>query len=272
MNNLKKYSRLFTFGCSFTQYHWPTWADILGQETQEFQNWGQKGAGNDFILNRLMECHQRNTIDKNDLVVVMWSGHTREDHYYNHRWWLNGNVYTASLGQQSGQPYSAKWLDQFRSNDGYLLKTLNYITAAKLALDAMGCEYYFLSMVDIGDVEFQGSVKPNAEILEPYREILNLIKPSIHSQIYNKDWLSQPCAQIQWEGHQQKRSDPHPTPARHRDYLNKTFPDLRLSKGTEEFVDHWEQRVLNLTIDDHAKIVYPILNGALYPVPNIQAF
>ena len=29
--------RLFTFGCSFTRYYWPTWADMLGQEYDEFE-------------------------------------------------------------------------------------------------------------------------------------------------------------------------------------------------------------------------------------------
>ena len=33
-----KGGRLFAFGCSLTRYHWPTWADILGQSYYEFQN------------------------------------------------------------------------------------------------------------------------------------------------------------------------------------------------------------------------------------------
>ena len=27
---LQKYNRFFSFGCSFTQYHWPTWANVIG--------------------------------------------------------------------------------------------------------------------------------------------------------------------------------------------------------------------------------------------------
>ena len=35
------YNRLFTFGCSYTRYNWPTWADIIADDLQiPFQNWG----------------------------------------------------------------------------------------------------------------------------------------------------------------------------------------------------------------------------------------
>ena len=43
--------RLFTFGCSFTDYRWATWANILAYELDcEFHNFGKSGAGNQFQL------------------------------------------------------------------------------------------------------------------------------------------------------------------------------------------------------------------------------
>jgi len=35
--------RLFAFGCSFTQYKWPTWADILGKSFDLSYNLGKSG-------------------------------------------------------------------------------------------------------------------------------------------------------------------------------------------------------------------------------------
>lgn len=313
MNNLKEHARLFTFGCSCTQYKWPTWADILGKEVHEFQNWGLNGGGNDLILNRLMECHQRNTINKKDLIVIMWTGAAREDHFYNGHWQCPGNVYTIQnswgewvrkvVGSKDSKPYSAEWLAANRSGEGYLLKTLNYITAAKTILDSIGCEYYFLSMIDFGyDVttaklhRSQAGIKRKrtgdtsstnqsdepsfspyspefSEMLELYRDILESIKPSIHREIFNYNWLNGDYDNVKVTtpgGLYQK--DPHPTPARYRDYLKKIFPHLKLSKDTEEFVDHWEQRVLNLTKEDNEKCLDPIKYGQLYPLPNIKAF
>jgi len=65
--------RLFTFGCSFTNYKWKTWADIIGTQFEEFQNWGKSGSGNFFISSSLYECHSINKITKDDVVLIMFS-------------------------------------------------------------------------------------------------------------------------------------------------------------------------------------------------------
>ena len=49
--------RLFTFGCSFTAYGpIPTWADFLGLEFEQYENWGMSGIGNRGIAERVAEC------------------------------------------------------------------------------------------------------------------------------------------------------------------------------------------------------------------------
>ena len=55
--------RLFTFGCSFTKYTWPTWADLLGLEFDEFENWGVSGGGNVCTANRVIECIIKNNVN-----------------------------------------------------------------------------------------------------------------------------------------------------------------------------------------------------------------
>ena len=72
--------RLFTFGCSFTNYKWQTWADIIGTQFEEFQNWGNSGAGNFFISSSLYECHSINKITKDDVVLIMFSSIDRFDY------------------------------------------------------------------------------------------------------------------------------------------------------------------------------------------------
>jgi hypothetical protein len=46
-----KYKRVFAFGCSFTGYKYPTWANIMGKHISqaEFYNFGRSGGGNVFI-------------------------------------------------------------------------------------------------------------------------------------------------------------------------------------------------------------------------------
>ena len=71
--------RLFTFGCSFTKYIYPTWADFIGTQFDTHQNWGKSGAGNFFIYSQLLECNQLNNINKDDTVLIMLSGYVRFD-------------------------------------------------------------------------------------------------------------------------------------------------------------------------------------------------
>ena len=57
-------SRLFVLGCSFTNYAWPTWADMLGTEFEVYENWGYPGLGNRAICERLIELHAREHLTK----------------------------------------------------------------------------------------------------------------------------------------------------------------------------------------------------------------
>ena len=70
--------RLFTFGCSFTKYIWPTWADILGREYKEFYNYGMSGGGNLFIFDSLIEAIAKHNINKDDTVIIIWTNVTRD--------------------------------------------------------------------------------------------------------------------------------------------------------------------------------------------------
>lgn len=75
-------SRLFTFGCSFTHWPWPTWSNIIAHELAiPYQNWGLSGSGNVGIHARLTECDLRNTFTKDDIILVVWSSWSREDRY-----------------------------------------------------------------------------------------------------------------------------------------------------------------------------------------------
>lgn len=85
-----KNKRLFTFGCSFTQYITATWADILSQEFEYFENWGKTGAGNLYIFNSIIECNKQHKFTSDDTIIIMWSGIDRVDKYINQTWIASG--------------------------------------------------------------------------------------------------------------------------------------------------------------------------------------
>lgn len=71
--------RFFYSGCSFTEYSYPTWADIIaydlitqGKVDRAF-NLGRGGACNDYILTSLLVANQQYNITDNDFVGVGWT-------------------------------------------------------------------------------------------------------------------------------------------------------------------------------------------------------
>lgn len=178
--------RLFTFGCSFTKYYWPTWADILAQDFDKFENWGQIGAGNHFIFNSLIECNQRNNLTPTDTVVVMWSSIVREDRYCAGHWLTPGNIYSQST-------YPSDFVKSFADNRGYFIRDLAFMQAAKIVLDKIGCRYKFLSMLPIENVtEYANTitVKKDHDCMLVYKNTIDCLEKSIFEVVYNKNWAS----------------------------------------------------------------------------------
>lgn len=181
-------TRLFAFGNSFTRYHWPTWADILGRQYDTYQNWAQIGGGNQFIFNSIIECHLKNKFTKNDMVAIMWSMVANEDRYVNGRWLTVGNVYKQVT-------YDKEWVEKFADTRGYYIRDLAVIYAIDQLLSTIGCRYFFLSMVPITnsvETKFQDSSKDIQDMLSYYQPTIEKIQPSIFEVIFKQNWSSQP--------------------------------------------------------------------------------
>ena len=147
--------RLFTFGCSYTSYAWPTWASLLSIDYDEFYNWGLAGLGNRAIAERVAEAHQRHTFTKDDLIIIQWSSHLRNDWYHEHsmperrsNWKTSGSIFNY-LNQSV---YDQKWVDTFFYEPAYLMHTLNNISLTQGFLNSIGCEWYMTSIGDIRDM------------------------------------------------------------------------------------------------------------------------
>jgi len=179
-----KLGRLFTFGCSFTQYNWPTWADILGREFDFSENWGRAGSGNQFIFNSLIECSQKNKFTSQDHVIIMWTSVDREDRYVANRggWIGKGGVFHHTL-------YAESWVNKFACHRGYLIRDLAAITAAKTLLEHWGVNYTMLSMMPLAQSEHWPQIDDtNSDVINLYKSAVDEIKTSICELIFNEDF------------------------------------------------------------------------------------
>lgn len=84
--------RLVVFGCSFTDYSWPTWADIIADDLGcDYENWAVGGGGNQLIARRALYRWCRG-FDPQDLVMIQWTSISREDRWHDGRWIAEGSV------------------------------------------------------------------------------------------------------------------------------------------------------------------------------------
>jgi len=217
--------RLFAFGCSFTNYVWPTWADLLGQEFESYYNYGRPGAGNLFITVMLGEALARFNINHDDTVMIMWSNVTREDRYVDK--WLNpGNIFTQN-------DYSEEFVKKYITVKGCYIRDLGLVQVTRTLLDNIGCKYHFMSMIDMTSYhqwEYNDDSKQMKEIFKVYQNTLDICKPSVFKVLFNYDWYK---GKPIWPN-ERKRKDIHPLPLEHIEYINKVLPEYKFSDKTIE--------------------------------------
>ena len=148
--------RVFTFGCSYTSYAWLTWAKFLELEFDHVENWGLAGLGNRAIAERVAEANIKNKFTKDDLIIVQWSSHLRNDWYHLHSmpqrtagWKTYGSIFN----YHNQELYDQKWIDTFFFEPGSAMHTLNHISLTQGLLNSIGATWY---MTSIGDIRNMG--------------------------------------------------------------------------------------------------------------------
>jgi len=200
-------SRLFAFGCSFTNYRWSTWADCLAPEFDYFENWGQAGGGNHYIFNSVMEADQRHQFGVNDTVIVCWTSLDREDRYVDGRWHTPGNAHFAT------NVFNKEYLKTHIDERGYLIRDLAYIKAVKTLLENRpGLTWRFLSMVELMARPWPDDVTLHRDVMRLYSDVLDTILLGYDKTVF---------AETGWPN---RNGDPHPSPAEHLTYLDAVLP------------------------------------------------
>lgn len=207
--DLSKFTRLITIGCSFTDYRYPTWANIMSSAMPhaEFINLGRGGAGNPYISYRASKAHRQLTLTETDLIMVMWSTHCREDRYVNNQWLSPGNIYTQDFYPQS-------FVDKFCQPIGYLIRDLATIDLTNQYLDSLPCTHIGMLSVPF---DYQQDLKDEitAEIIETYKEVIEYFPLNMFESEMKCVWTQD----IWYEANGNQIPDYHPTPMNYYNYL-----------------------------------------------------
>jgi hypothetical protein len=228
--------RFFAFGCSFTNYHWATWPEILSLDLAvPFWNYGQSGAGNQYIANSITQADQFFNFDENDLIIVSWTNVCREDRWINNNWITPGNIYSQNF-------YDEKYIKKYVDPNGYLLRDLSLIHLVDNMLQNKKCQYHFLSMCDIVEqldqgeqLSFDYSQKSFNEIKNLYKDTVKKINPSFYKILWDNN-IQKNKFKEENKFYLDKFSDGHPTPIEHFRYLKTIFSGHKFSNNTEKIV------------------------------------
>jgi hypothetical protein len=241
------YNRFFAFGCSYTHWCWPTWADIISWDLDiPYENWGRPGIGNVGIFHRMVECDLKNNFKENDLVITLWTSWTREDRYLKNNWESHGNVFNNPL-------YDKRFLSKYWSISNDIIKNSTAIIAgSKIA-----------NINFQGHIMFPGNFETNNM---PYKD----------SELTLKEFYSQhfPSENIFDEGNavyttfNEVVKEGHPSILRHLKYVKeKIYPKLNftLKPSTEKLCNQMEVEIIkelkgkNLSMEENIKIIKDML-------------
>ena len=223
--NWSKYKRFFTFGCSFTSYMWPTWADVISKEmpNAEFFNLGKSGSGNSLISYRIAEANNRFKFTETDLVMVMFTTYCREDRWVNTGthpftgWVSGGNIYNTDI-------YPKDWVKKFADERGYLIRDAAIIDMATIYVETLPCDSHLMMAVPflLGAESCDYTTSEPKDIAEIYVETFSKFKPSMY-EIELQGWKTDYTGFI----------DGHPSTIKYYNYLEKL--GFNLSSSTKQY-------------------------------------
>lgn len=220
--------RLFTFGCSYTSWYWPTWADLLGYSFDQHQNWGVRGLGNRAILERLNECVLKEKPTKDDVIIVQWTDFHRHDVHYpgivpGSNWRSGGSLLAKEV--------EVGWIRDTWREESYVMHSLNFINLGITLLKSLPAQWFITSSVD---------VRPDLDKfpkLEFYRTVFedNQWLPSIQEYAIANGYKGIWCRYIKDDRlfsikRKDRQFDLHPTPEYYQMWLEENLlPKLDIS-------------------------------------------
>jgi hypothetical protein len=220
-------NRLFTFGCSYTKYKWPTWANIIATNFEQHYNCAQQGAGNYYAAEKLYEMHLKTTITKNDVVLIMLSSFNRLD-IYNPKYKafiLNGNIYN------SEHIFGEKFVREVWNDEHSIYNTWFMVKTMMTLLDGIGCKYKILQAFDLLETDMGTTLKTDDNV--------NLLISDYKKNVYINESLQSYSSKTSPQSYGFKDTpipyelDGHPTIMCHhnfvKEHLSEYYDDNMLS-------------------------------------------
>jgi len=157
--------RIFTYGCSLTNYVWPTWADIILYKNEGF-NLGVTGGGAEQILHRILSTDLRMGFKEDDVVIVIFPTIFRWDHI------LTSKSIWSNTGQILNTEFYHSVNEKYTTLEGCAYKNLNSMLLIKNYLESKNVRYFFGASQNIFENTFD-------ELPEQHFNLINIVKSEL---------------------------------------------------------------------------------------------
>lgn len=266
--DFSKYDRLFTFGCSFTNWIYPTWADIVARNFDiTLHNYGSGGNGNLCISTLLNQANLFYNFNEKDLVMVMWASMHRNDHYnifpshelhvqaladgtvrdqvWNKKqnlWKSGSDLLSAEVMEHNSYPDARGFMIRDCAQMDYAIRMCGNADFDSVHMMAV-------SPHEQAEYDFSAADFPVEDVLDMYT---NQIMPNITGDISLCKFLEFDFhGRMTWLDDGELRQDHHPLPSEHIKYLNTLGLDI--SHDVRDWADKADQSVIHCT-DGNPKI------------------
>lgn len=246
-------SRIFTFGCSFTNYIWPTWADIILYDNKGY-NLGILGGGYDSILYRIMEADRVFKFTPDDTAIVILTTPIRWDLIFK----KNNSLDWSTFGQVTTSFYS-KYLNDLYTIDGLLFKSYYNMILIDDYLKKTKINYLLGSVNDpfINIENYFLDIKLENRTID----LINYVKKNVNIQLQDfYTFLYTNNKKKEWEIVKkfQDYNDYHPRPKQYLKWVNDILLkkiDFKLNI-TEEMLSPIENMIDSCTNYKDSEILY----------------
>jgi hypothetical protein len=243
--------RLFTFGCSFTGYWYPTWADILIAEARDKGmdgfNYGRAGAGNVYISMRVWEAHAKYKFTSDDCIIICWSGFNREDRYTQKLGWVT----PGNMGSQHS--YQDWFIEHWHDIRFCAMRDCAVISSTQLALKQLGVNMLNWSMAPLiqhDQYKLFQTFPEQIDVVNTYDLKFDAIPMTEDlSVIFENSEYAKTRLKIIYPGFKDAIPELHPTPAEHLNYLENniidkiTWLDSAIVGSGKQLSDYWQTKL-----------------------------
>jgi hypothetical protein len=227
--------RLFAFGCSYTHYAYPTWADVVSVNFDEYYNFGRAGCSNIYIMNTLVAAEDIIKFNaETDTVIVMLTGFGRFSYLpRNSIWKTPGDLYNYNHNTKdpvTTEFYNNMWSDNWAVHDSWtaatvIKKLLTFNQVNYKILMGIDNEYYLKSSTELDPVIRDRA----AEIYSMLDNSTSLDKWKEANSYYDSPY---------WED--RNSVDGHPSTEVYLQYAKDFLPEL-VSDKSIELVNYWKE-------------------------------